>query len=65
MKYDGKTYILPYSIYFYGVIVNKTLLSELNIPIPGYDWTVENLVRKGILDNEKGEKLARCRIATP
>jgi len=41
MKYDGKTYILPYSIYFYGVIVNKTLLNELNIPIPGYDWTVD------------------------
>lgn len=32
---------------------------------PVSDWTVENLVRNGILDNEKGEKLARCRIATP
>ncbi len=32
---------------------------------PVSDWTVENLVRNGILDNEKGEKLARCRISPP
>ena len=31
---------------------------------PPADWTVENLVKNGILDREKGEKLARCRIAT-
>ena len=34
-----------------------------NIPVA--DWTVDNLVRNGILDKEKGEKLARCRIAAP
>ena len=32
---------------------------------PVSDWTVKNLVRNGILDNEKGEKLARCRISPP
>ena len=32
---------------------------------PKADWTVENLVRNGILDKEKGEKLARCRISPP
>ncbi|MBR7004702.1 MAG: helix-hairpin-helix domain-containing protein [Bacteroidales bacterium] len=32
---------------------------------PVSDWTVENLVRNGVLDNEKGEKLARCRISPP
>jgi DNA uptake protein ComE-like DNA-binding protein len=32
---------------------------------PVADWAVENLVRNGILDNEKGEKLARCRISPP
>ena len=30
---------------------------------PREEWTVENLVRNGILDKEKGEKLARCRLA--
>jgi DNA uptake protein ComE-like DNA-binding protein len=32
---------------------------------PVGDWTVPNLIKAGILDNEKGEKLARCRIAAP
>lgn len=44
MKYDGKTYMMPYSLFFYGVIVNKTLLNELNIPIPGYDWTIDEFL---------------------
>ncbi len=30
---------------------------------PKEEWRVENLVRNGILDKEKGEKLARCRLA--
>ena len=29
------------------------------------DWTVGNLIKAGILDEEKGGKLARCRIAAP
>ena len=32
---------------------------------PKDQWTVENLVKAGILDAEKGSKLARCRIASP
>ena len=32
---------------------------------PKEQWTVENLVVAGILDAEKGSKLARCRIASP
>ena len=32
---------------------------------PVGDWTVPNLIKAGILDNEKGEKLARCRISPP
>ena len=30
---------------------------------PVGDWTVPNLIKAGILDNEKGEKLARCRLS--
>ena len=32
---------------------------------PVGDWTVPNLIKAGILDNEKGEKLARCRLSPP
>ncbi len=32
---------------------------------PRKEWKVENLIKAGILDPEKGEKLARCRIAAP
>lgn len=32
---------------------------------PKEQWTVENLLKAGILDAEKGPKLARCRIANP
>lgn len=32
---------------------------------PKEQWTVENLLKAGILDAEKGPKLARCRIASP
>ena len=34
-----------------------------NSPIE--QWTVENLIKAGILDPENGTKLARCRIASP
>lgn len=32
---------------------------------PKKDWKVENLVKAGILEPEKGEKLSRCRIRKP
>ena len=32
---------------------------------PEEQWTVENLMKAGILDSENGAKLARCKIASP
>ncbi len=32
---------------------------------PRGEWKVENLIEAGILESDKGEKLARCRIAAP
>jgi len=32
---------------------------------PKEEWSVAALIEAGILDNEKGEKLARCRISPP
>ena len=32
---------------------------------PAEEWTVENLIKAGILDAENGAKLAGCRIASP
>lgn len=57
MKYDGKSYMMPYSLFFYGVIVNKTLLNQLNITIPEYDWTIDeflNIVEAASTDKYYG-----------
>ena len=32
---------------------------------PRKEWKVDNLIKAGILEHEKGEKLSRCRIAAP
>ena len=32
---------------------------------PESEWTVENLVKAGILKKEEGDRLARCRLASP
>lgn len=41
--YNGKRYAVPTYIYPQFWVVNKTLLAEKNIPIPGYDWTWEQM----------------------
>ena len=38
---DNKLVGLIGAMYVYGIEVNLSLLEELNIPKPGYDWTVE------------------------
>lgn len=38
---DGHLIGLYGALYAYGVEVNLTLLEELNIPAPDYDWTIE------------------------
>ena len=40
--YNGKVYMLPSYIYVHGIIVNKSLLEANNIPVPGYDWTIDD-----------------------
>ena len=42
---------------------HSIVLYRDNSPIE--EWTVDNLVKAGILDQENGAKLARCRIASP
>lgn len=41
---DGKLYAHTNAIYFYGMNVNLTLLEQLNIPRPDYNWTVDECV---------------------
>lgn len=36
--------ILPYSISFYGLMVNKDLIAANNLEVPDYDWTIDELV---------------------
>lgn len=39
--FDGKVVMLPAYLYVHGFIVNKSLLEANNIPIPDYNWTVD------------------------
>lgn len=41
---NNKVIMLPEKIYLWGLFVNKDLLSSYNIPVPGYDWTVDDYV---------------------
>ena len=36
--------LLPYSISFYGLMVNKDLIAANNLEVPDYDWTIDELV---------------------
>lgn len=42
--YENKRYAVPTYIYPQFWVVNKTLLSEKNIPLPTYDWTWDQMV---------------------
>jgi len=47
--FDGKVIMLPTYIFGHGVIINKSLLKSNNIPIPKYDWTIDeymNIIEK-------------------
>ena len=46
---NDKMLMIPYQLNFYGVMVNKSLISSNNIPVPDYDWTIDeyvNIVKK-------------------
>ena len=48
-KFDGKIVMLPTYVFGYGVLVNQSLLKANNIPVPKYDWTVDefmNIIEK-------------------
>lgn len=38
---NDKLFALPYKLTFNGVILNLSLLESLNLPKPGYDWTLD------------------------
>ncbi len=40
---DGNTYFIPSSVFFNGVMYNKTWLDKAGIPVPSIDWTWEDL----------------------
>ena len=54
--FDGKVIMLPTYLFGFGVIVNKSLLKSNNIPIPKYDWTVDEFMN--IIDKtSKGQTI--------
>ncbi|MCM3337641.1 extracellular solute-binding protein [Paenibacillus sp. MER TA 81-3] len=42
--YGGKRLASPTFQFIMGVFVNKTLLEKNNIPLPGYDWTIDEMI---------------------
>lgn len=53
---DGKVVFFPTYLFMFGVIVNKDLLAENNIEIPGYDWTIED-VKNIAIATTKGQTI--------
>ncbi|OAA31937.1 ABC transporter substrate-binding protein [Kosmotoga arenicorallina S304] len=39
-KYNDKVYALGERLHFEAIVLNLDLLKKLNLPTPGYDWTV-------------------------
>lgn len=55
--FDGKVIMLPTYIFVHGVVINKSLLETYNIPIPDYNWTLEeykNIMIATTRDNTVG-----------
>jgi multiple sugar transport system substrate-binding protein len=41
---NGKMIMLPESMYFYGVMVNKDLIADQGLEVPDYGWTIDEYV---------------------
>lgn len=41
-KINGKLYSMPWVMFPQLVFVNKTLFEKYNIPLPSYDWTIDD-----------------------
>lgn len=56
-RYEGKLYALPFRLQFNTMAVNDDLLETLNLPKPGYDWTIskfEELANKATTTEYSG-----------
>jgi multiple sugar transport system substrate-binding protein len=42
--FNGKRYAEPTFQYAEGVFVNKTLFEKNNVPLPSYDWTIDEMI---------------------
>lgn len=51
--FDDMLIMLPSYVFIHGVVVNKSLLTAYNIPIPGYDWTLDEF-RNILIETTKG-----------
>lgn len=43
--YHNQRYAVPSFMFAQGVLVNKTIFEEYNVDLPGYDWTLDDMVR--------------------
>ena len=57
-----KLYVLPSNVFLHGVKVNLTLLEDLNIEKPGYDWTIDDFMDIMEAASVKGESIGANNI---
>jgi multiple sugar transport system substrate-binding protein len=60
--FNDQLIMVPNSVFFFGVIVNKTLLAQNNIPIPEYGWTIDEFVNIAKRTTRKGQSIGTTEI---
>ncbi|REJ18913.1 MAG: ABC transporter substrate-binding protein [Paenibacillaceae bacterium] len=53
---DGKVYGIPQKGYTTSIVMNKKLLDDKGVPVPGYDWTWEDMLQtaRAVAEPDKG-----------
>lgn len=51
--FDGKVIMLPAYIFVHGIVVNLSAVKAANLPVPGYDWTLDEL-KEIVIKTTKG-----------
>lgn len=55
-NYDGKQYALPHSLFMFAVFLNLDLFEQENVPVPGPDWTVDDMREAAIALTKVNDK---------
>lgn len=59
---NDKMVMIPSAIYIKGIFLNKTLLEKNNVPVPDFDWTVEEYIDVLQKTTKAGESIGATAI---